>query len=47
MIFFDESFSDKNVQTALLAARRIRRLLREAEDVRPAAKRAPTYVRTS
>jgi hypothetical protein len=46
MIFFDESSNDKNVQTALRAARKLRRVLREAEDVKPVAKAAPTYVRT-
>jgi DNA-directed RNA polymerase subunit RPC12/RpoP len=47
IIFFEESSADKNVQTALLAARRLRRVLREADGVKPAAKRAPTYNRTS
>jgi predicted nucleic acid-binding Zn-ribbon protein len=47
IIFFEESSSDKNVQAALLAARRLRRELREADEVRPAAKQAPTYDRTS
>ena len=46
VIFFEESSSDKNVQEALLAARRLRRVLREADEVKPAAKQAPTYVRT-
>jgi hypothetical protein len=47
IIFFEESSSDKNVQDALLTARRLRRELREADEVRPAAKQAPTYDRTS
>ena len=47
IIFFEESSSDKNVQTALLAARRLRRVLREAEGVKPAAKPARVYDRTS
>ena len=47
IIFFEESSSDKNVQTTLLAARRLRRVLREEEGVRPAARRARTYDRTS
>jgi NAD-dependent SIR2 family protein deacetylase len=47
IIFFEESSSDKNVQTALMAARRLRRVLREADEVKPAAKRAPTYTRAS
>jgi hypothetical protein len=47
IIFFEESSSDKNVQTSLLDARRVRRVLREQEGVKPAAKRALTYTRTS
>jgi hypothetical protein len=47
VIFFEESSSDKHVQAALLAARRQRRVLRESEGVKPAAKPAPTYDRTS
>ena len=47
IIFFEDSVSDKNVQATLLAARRLRRELREQEGVKPAAKRAPTYNRTS
>ena len=47
IVFFEESSSDKNVQRALLAARRLRRVLREAEEVKPAATPAPVYVRTS
>jgi hypothetical protein len=47
IIFFEESSSDKNVQTTLLAARRLHLVLREQEGVRPAARQAPTYDRTS
>jgi hypothetical protein len=47
IMFFEESSSDKNVQEALLAARRLRRVLREADEVKPVAKQAPTYDRTS
>ena len=47
IIFFEESSADKNVQTALLAARRLRRELREAEGVKPEVKKGPTYNRTS
>jgi hypothetical protein len=46
IIFFEESSSDKNVQEALLAARRLRRVLREADEVKPVEKQAPTYTRT-
>ena len=47
IIFFEESSADKNVQTSLLAARRLRRVLREAEGVAPVTRKAPTYKRTS
>jgi DNA-directed RNA polymerase subunit RPC12/RpoP len=47
IIFFEESSADKNVQTALLEASRLRRVLREAEGVKPEAKKGPTYTRTS
>jgi hypothetical protein len=47
IIFFEESSADKNVQTTLVAARRLRRVLREEEGVRPAARQARTYDRTS
>jgi hypothetical protein len=35
LIFFEEGSMDKNVQAALLAARKLRRLMREAEATRP------------
>ncbi len=47
VIFFEESSNDKNVQTALLEARRLRRLLREADEVKVGAKPAPVYDRSS
>jgi hypothetical protein len=47
IIFFEESSADKNVQTALLDARRLRRVLREAEGVKAEAKKGPTYTRSS
>ena len=47
IIFFEESSADKNVQTALLEACRVRRVLREAEGVAPEVKKGPTYTRTS
>jgi predicted nucleic acid-binding Zn-ribbon protein len=48
VIFFEESASDKSVQKALLAARRLRRVLREQDEVKkPAARQAPVYDRTS
>jgi hypothetical protein len=47
VIFFEESSSDKNVHKALLEARRLRRVLREAEGVKRVAKAAAVYDRTS
>ena len=47
IIFFEETSADKHVKTALRAARRLRRELREAEGIKPEAKRGPTYNRTS
>ena len=47
IIFFEETTADKNVKTALLAARRLRRVVREAEGVKPEVKKGPTYNRTS
>jgi hypothetical protein len=47
VIFFEESSSDKNVQKSLLAARRLRRELREQEGIRPLRRKAaPTYRRS-
>jgi hypothetical protein len=47
IIFFEESSNDKNVQNALFAARKMRRVLKDADGVKTAAKQAPTYTRTS
>jgi len=47
IIFFEESSSDKNVQTALLAARRLRRVLRESEGAKAVAKPVTVYDRSS
>jgi hypothetical protein len=47
VIFFEESASDKNVKKALLAARRLRRVLREQDEVKPAARPPAVYDRTS
>jgi hypothetical protein len=47
VIFFEESSSDKNVQKSLLAARRLRREMRDQEGIRPLRRKAaPTYRRT-
>jgi predicted nucleic acid-binding Zn-ribbon protein len=47
VIFFEESTNDKNAQKALRDARRLRRVLREQDEVKPAAKAPPVYDRTS
>ena len=47
IIFFEESASDRNVQKALLAARRLRRVLREQDEVKSTARQPPVYDRTS
>jgi hypothetical protein len=47
VIFFEESSGDQNVHTALLAARRLRRVLRESEGVKPVATPATVYDRSS
>ncbi len=46
VIFFEESTNDKNVQKALLAASRLRRVLREQEEVKPAARQPTIYDRS-
>jgi len=45
VIFFEESSSDNNVKTALLAALRLRRVLRESEGAKPVAKPETVYDR--
>ena len=47
VIFFEESSSDKHVHKALLEARRVRRVLRETEGIKPAVRAARVYDRTS
>jgi hypothetical protein len=47
VIFFEESSSDKHVLTALLAARRLRRVLREREGLKPEATPVVVYDRSS
>ncbi|MBR1123682.1 hypothetical protein JQ628_19305 [Bradyrhizobium lablabi] len=47
IIFFEESAIDKNVQKALLDARRLRRVLREQEEVKVTAPQPAVYDRTS
>ena len=37
MLFFDESSNDKNVKRTLREARRVRKALREAEDIKVAS----------
>jgi phage FluMu protein Com len=45
LIFFESESHEENIKRALKAAHRMRRLLAEAEDVKP--KDAPAYDRTS
>ena len=47
VIFFEESSSDNNVKAALLAALRLRRVLRESEGAKPVAKPETIYDRPS
>ena len=48
IMFFEESAADRNVQKALLAARRLRRELREQDEVKPVTSRQPpVYDRSS
>ena len=47
VIFFEEHVQDENVKAALLAARNLRRALKEAEGVKITARAARTYDRTS
>jgi hypothetical protein len=47
VIFFEDHVQDENVKAALLAARDLRRALKEAEGVKTAARAARTYDRTS
>jgi predicted nucleic acid-binding Zn-ribbon protein len=47
LIFFESESHDEHIKRALKAAHKMRRLLAEAEDVKPSTKEAPSYVRTS
>jgi hypothetical protein len=47
VIFFEDHVNDPNVQLALRAARNLRRALKQAEGVKPAARSRRTYDRTS
>ena len=47
VIFFEDHVNDENVQSALRTARDLRRKLKEAEGVKPAARSRRTYDRTS
>jgi predicted nucleic acid-binding Zn-ribbon protein len=47
LIFFESESHDERIKRALKAAHRMRRLVAEAEDVKPSSKEAPTYNRTS
>ena len=47
LIFFESESHEDNIKRALKAAHKMRRLLAEAEDVKPSPQEAPIYVRTS
>jgi phage FluMu protein Com len=47
LIFFESESHDDHIKRALKAAHKMRRLLAEAEDVKPSPQEAPIYVRTS
>jgi hypothetical protein len=47
VIFFEDHVNDPNVQSALRTARNLRRKLKEAEGMKPAAWSRRTYDRTS
>jgi hypothetical protein len=46
VIFFEEHVQDENVKAALLAARNLRRALKQADGVKTAARAATIYDRT-
>jgi DNA-directed RNA polymerase subunit RPC12/RpoP len=47
LIFFESESHDEHIKRALKAAHKLRRALAAAEGEKPAAKRSPSYVRTS
>jgi len=47
LIFFETESHDEHIRRALKAAHKMRRLLAEAEDIKPSPQEAPTYTRTS
>jgi hypothetical protein len=47
IIFFEEHSGDKKVKSALLSARRMRRVLREQDGLKLAARPATVYDRSS
>ena len=47
VILFEDHVNDQNVKAALLAVRNLRRALKAAEGVKPAARSRRTYDRTS
>jgi hypothetical protein len=47
VIFFEDHVNDPSVKAALLAATNLRRALKAAEGVKPAARSPRTYDRTS
>jgi hypothetical protein len=47
LLFFESESHEDDIKRALEAAHKMRRLVAEAESVRPSTKQAPTYTRTS
>jgi hypothetical protein len=47
LVFFESESHDENIKRALKAAHKLRRLLAQAEQVKPSPKEAPKYNRTS
>jgi hypothetical protein len=47
LIFFESESHDEHIKRAMKAAHKLRRLLAQAEDVKPSAPAAPSYDRTS
>jgi hypothetical protein len=47
LIFFESESHEENIKRALKAAHKMRRLLAQAEQVKPSPKEAPKYDRRS
>jgi DNA-directed RNA polymerase subunit RPC12/RpoP len=47
LIFFEAESHDEHIKRAMKAAHKLRRLLAQAEDVKPSVQGSPSYDRTS